>query len=47
MTWEHISRSPAHSIEKARTRLGYAPKWSSLEALEESVDWLIANGKIG
>jgi nucleoside-diphosphate-sugar epimerase len=46
-TWEHISRSPAHSIEKARSRLGYRPKWSSLEAVKESVTWLIANGKVG
>lgn len=45
-TWEHIIRSPAHSIEKARTRLGYAPKWSSLEAVKEAVAWLIENGRI-
>jgi nucleoside-diphosphate-sugar epimerase len=46
-TWEHISRSPAHSIEKARKLLGYEPKWSSLEAVKESVTWLIENGKVG
>lgn len=46
-TWEHIVRSPAHSIEKARTRLGYAPKWSSLDAVKQSVTWLVENGKIG
>ena len=46
-TWEHISRSPAHSIEKARRLLGYEPKWSSLEAVKESVTWLIENGKVG
>jgi nucleoside-diphosphate-sugar epimerase len=46
-TWEHISRSPAHSIDKARTRLGYVPKWSSLEAVKQSVTWLIENGKLG
>ncbi len=46
-TWEHIARSPAHSIEKARTRLGYEPKWSSLDAIKQSVTWLIENGKIG
>ena len=45
-TWEHIIRSPAHSIEKARSRLGYEPKWSSLEAVQQSVTWLIENGKI-
>jgi nucleoside-diphosphate-sugar epimerase len=46
-TWEHIARSPAHSIEKARKLLGYDPKWSSLEAVKESVTWLMENGKVG
>jgi nucleoside-diphosphate-sugar epimerase len=46
-TWEHISRSPAHSIEKARKLLGYEPKWSSLEAIKEAVTWLIENGRVG
>ncbi len=46
-TWGHIIRSPSHSIEKARTRLGYQPKWSSLEAVQESVTALIAAGKVG
>jgi nucleoside-diphosphate-sugar epimerase len=46
-TWEHISRSPAHSIEKAHTRLGYAPAYSSLGAVQEAVTWLIDNGKLG
>ena len=46
-TWEHISRSPAHSIEKARTRIGYEPKYSSLAAVQEAVTWLIENGKLG
>ena len=45
-TWEHISRSPAHSIDKARTRLGYAPRYSSLAAVYESVAWLIENGQV-
>ncbi len=46
-TWEHISRSPAHSIEKAVRRLGYAPRYSSLAAVEEAVTWLIETGKVG
>ena len=45
-TWEHIARSPAHSIEKARSRIGYEPKWSSIAAVQESVTALIAAGKI-
>ena len=40
-TWEHIARSPCHSIEKARARLGYAPRWSSLAAIRESVTVLL------
>ncbi len=45
-TWEHISRSPAHSIEKARRLLGYEPRYSSLAAVEEAVTALIAAGKV-
>lgn len=45
-TWEHISRSPSHSTAKAARLLGFAPRVSSLEAVQEAVDWLIANGRI-
>lgn len=45
-TWEHIARSPNASIEKGRRLLGYAPRYSSLAAVQESVTWLIANGKL-
>jgi nucleoside-diphosphate-sugar epimerase len=45
-TWEHVSRSPSHSIEKARRLIGYAPRYSSLQAVYESVEWLIANGVV-
>jgi len=45
-TWEHVSRSPSHSIEKARKLLGYEPRYSSLQAVYESVEWLMANGKV-
>lgn len=40
-TWEHIARSPCHSIEKARSRLGYAPRYTSIQAVTESVDRLL------
>ena len=36
-TWEHIARSPCHSIDKGRRLIGYAPRYSSLQAVEESV----------
>jgi nucleoside-diphosphate-sugar epimerase len=45
-TWDHISRSPKCSIEKGRRLLGYAPRYSSLAAVEESLAWLVANGRI-
>lgn len=45
-TWEHISRSPNCSIDKGRRLLGYAPRYSSLDAVQESVRWLIDNGKL-
>ena len=45
-TWDHIAHSPHGSIAKARERLGYAPRYSSLEAVIESVDSLIAAGEV-
>jgi len=36
-TWDHIAHSPNCSIAKARERLGYAPRYSSLQAVIESV----------
>jgi nucleoside-diphosphate-sugar epimerase len=45
-TWEHIARSPAHSIEKARKRLGYEPRYTSLNAVHEAVTWLMDNGQV-
>lgn len=45
-TWEHIARSPNASIEKGRRLLGYAPRYTSLEAVQESVSWLLGNGKL-
>jgi nucleoside-diphosphate-sugar epimerase len=46
-TWEHIARSPNCSIAKAQRLLGYAPRYTSLQAVQESVAWLMANGRIG
>jgi nucleoside-diphosphate-sugar epimerase len=43
-TWEHIARSPCHSIEKGRRLLGYEPRYSSFAAVEEAVGWLIGKG---
>ncbi len=43
-TWDHIAHSPCVSIEKARRLLGYAPRYTSLEAVQESVEWLADRG---
>ena len=43
-TWDHIAHSPNASIEKAHRLLGYEPRYSSFEAVQESVDWLVARG---
>lgn len=40
-TWDHIAHSPSCSIEKARRLLGYQPRYRSLEAVQESVAWLM------
>jgi nucleoside-diphosphate-sugar epimerase len=37
ITWDHIAHSPNFSIEKARARLGYAPRYTSLQAVIESL----------
>lgn len=36
-TWEHIARSPCHSIDKARRLIGYAPRHTSLQAVIEAL----------
>jgi nucleoside-diphosphate-sugar epimerase len=41
MTWDHIAHSPNCSIAKARRLLDYSPRYSSLQAVRESVGWLI------
>ncbi len=45
-TWEHIARSPSHSMAKAQRLLGYVPHWSSLAAVQEAVAWLEADGQL-
>ncbi len=45
-TWDHIARSPNCSIGKARRLLDYNPRYGSMEAVRESLSWLLANGVI-
>ncbi|HEX6626802.1 MAG TPA: NAD-dependent epimerase/dehydratase family protein [Gemmatimonadaceae bacterium] len=44
ITWDHIAHSPNASINKARERLGYAPRYTSLQAVIESVEALGVRG---
>lgn len=44
--WEHIARSSCMSMAKARRRLGYQPRYTSLAAIQESVSALIAAGDV-
>ena len=45
-TWDHIAHSPNCSIAKAQHLLGYQPRYSSLQAVYEAVQWLIAEGVV-
>jgi nucleoside-diphosphate-sugar epimerase len=45
-TYDHIAHSPNCSIAKAERMLGYRPRYSSLEAVRESVAWLIEKGLV-
>jgi nucleoside-diphosphate-sugar epimerase len=45
-TWDHISHSPNASIAKAQRLLDYRPRYSSLLAIYESVQWLIGQGMV-
>jgi len=45
-SWGHVMRSSCVSIEKSRQRLGYQPRFSSLESIQQSVKALIASGRV-
>ena len=45
-TREHVSRSITASIDRARDVLGYGPRYSSLDALRESLRRLLADGLV-
>jgi nucleoside-diphosphate-sugar epimerase len=45
VTREHTTRSITASIARAREVLGYAPRYSALDALREALAWLAANGQ--
>lgn len=45
-SFEHISRSQSMSIERAKSVLGYSPRYSSVEAVAEAITWLCDSGKL-
>ena len=45
VTRQHTLRSITASIDRAREVLGYAPRYSSLDALHEALTWLAAHGQ--
>ena len=46
-TWDHIAHSPNCSCAKAKTLLGYQPRYTSLQAVFEALEWLAGHGLIG
>jgi nucleoside-diphosphate-sugar epimerase len=46
VTREHVARGIAASIDRARAVLGYQPRYSSLDALRESLRRLVADGQV-
>jgi nucleoside-diphosphate-sugar epimerase len=44
-TRDHTFRSITASIARGREMLGYAPRFTALDALHEAVRWLVANGQ--
>jgi nucleoside-diphosphate-sugar epimerase len=46
LTWDHIAHSPNSSIAKAVRLLDYRPRYSSLEAVREALEWLAARDRV-
>ncbi|HLJ98614.1 MAG TPA: NAD-dependent epimerase/dehydratase family protein [Streptosporangiaceae bacterium] len=44
-TREHTMRSITASIDRAEAVLGYAPRYTTLDALHEALTWLVASGQ--
>lgn len=45
-TYGHLARSSNCSIDLGRRLIGYAPRYSSLEAVQESLSWLVEQGHV-
>jgi nucleoside-diphosphate-sugar epimerase len=46
LTWTHIARSASMSIDRARRLLGYRPRYTSLQAIAEALQWLQRHGEV-
>jgi nucleoside-diphosphate-sugar epimerase len=45
-SWEHIVRSHSMSIDKARQQLGYAPRYTTPQAIADGLAWLAEHGEV-
>jgi nucleoside-diphosphate-sugar epimerase len=45
-SWEHLVRDHCFGIDKARTLLGYTPRYEPEDAILESVRWLVENERL-
>jgi nucleoside-diphosphate-sugar epimerase len=45
-TWDHIAHSPNCSIAKAERLLNYRPRYTSLQAVQEAVTWMMEHGVV-
>jgi nucleoside-diphosphate-sugar epimerase len=45
-TWDHIAHSPNCGITKAVRLLDFRPRYTSLQAIREALDWLITQGDL-
>jgi nucleoside-diphosphate-sugar epimerase len=46
LSWDHLVRNHAFSIDKARRLLGHRPRYAPEEAALQSVRWLIDNDRL-
>jgi nucleoside-diphosphate-sugar epimerase len=46
LTWDHIAHSPNASIAKAARLLDYRPRYGSLDAVREALEWLAGQGRV-
>ncbi|MDF1489038.1 NAD-dependent epimerase/dehydratase family protein [Tessaracoccus caeni] len=45
-SWGHLHRSQVFTIEKAKSLLGYAPRYEPEQAILEAIAWLIAHDQL-